>query len=60
MTQDQFNQESGYRIALAIFKGMLREGILTKDDFEKCRKKLIVRFNPPYGGMGGGMDGELA
>lgn len=55
MTQDQFNRESGYRIALAIFKGMLREGILTPIDFEKGRKKLIARFNPPYGGMESGL-----
>ncbi len=51
MTQDQFDRESGFRLALAIFKGMLRKGILTASEFEKARQKLIARFNPPYGGM---------
>ena len=51
MTEDQFNRESGFRLALAIIKEMLRKGILTTGDYEKAKKKLIRRFNPPYGGM---------
>ena len=51
MTQDQFKRESGFRLALAMLKGMLRKGILTAAEFEKARDGLISRFNPPYGGM---------
>ena len=51
MTQDQFKRESGFRLALAMLKGMLRKGILTAAEFEKARERLISRFQPPYGGM---------
>ena len=51
MTQDQFKRESGFRIALAMLKALLRKGILTAPEFEKARDSLISRFNPPYGGM---------
>lgn len=51
MTQDQFQRESGFRLAIAVLKGMLRKGILTSTEFEKAQKRLISRFNPPYGGM---------
>ena len=51
MTQDQFQRESGFRIALAMLKALLRKGILTAPEFEKARERLISRFQPPYGGM---------
>lgn len=51
MTQDQFKRESGFRIALAMLKALLRKGILTAPEFEKAREGLIVHFQPPYGGM---------
>ena len=51
MTQDQFERESSFRLALALLKGMLRKGILTAPEFENARDGLIARFQPPYGGM---------
>lgn len=51
MTQDQYQRESGFRLALAMLKTMLRKGIITAPEFEKARERLISRFHPPYGGM---------
>ena len=51
MTKDQFTRESNFRLALALFKGMLMRHIITPSDYEKAKTKLIERFDPPYGGL---------
>ena len=47
MTQDQFERESNFQIAFAVFKNLLSQGLLTKEQFAAARQKLIERFQPP-------------
>ena len=47
MTQDQFERESNFQIAFAVFKNLFSQGLLTKEQLAKARQKLIKRFQPP-------------
>lgn len=51
MTKEQFDRESNFRLAVAVFKKLFCEGLLTKTEFEKAREMLAARFNPPYGAL---------
>lgn len=51
MTKDQFTRESNFRLSMAVFKEMLRRGIITAVQFEKAKEMLAARFNPPYGAL---------
>ena len=51
MNPKLYSREADFRIALSIFKGLFRKGLLTEKEFSTARKKLIDRFKPPYGGM---------
>ena len=48
MNPKQYSREADFRIALSIFKGLFRKGLLTEKEFSSARKKLIDRFKPPY------------
>ena len=47
MTQDQFERESNFQIAFAVFKNLFLQGLLTKEQLATACRKLIERFQPP-------------
>ena len=47
MTQDQFERESNFQIAFAVFKNLFSQGLLTKEQLAKAHRKLVERFQPP-------------
>ena len=49
MTKDQFERESNFRLSFSIFQRLFSLGLLTKEQLDAARKKLVDRFQPPIG-----------
>ena len=51
MTTEQFERERQYRVAIAIVRSMLRQGVIDRDDFAEMRRLLIEKYKPLFGGL---------
>lgn len=49
MTPEQFKREKKYQAALAIARAMLKQGIITEDDYVKTEAVLRAKFCPFFG-----------
>ncbi|MBR3374408.1 MAG: hypothetical protein IKG71_01270 [Firmicutes bacterium] len=49
MTEEQYERESNFSLAMAVIRALQKKGLLTASEFEKIREKLICRFNPIWG-----------
>jgi hypothetical protein len=49
MNQEQFERESNFRLAFAIFQKLHSMGLLTEEQLATALEKLIDRFQPPIG-----------
>ena len=49
LNQNQFERESNFRLAFAIFQKLYSLGLLTAEQLAEAREKLIARFQPPIG-----------
>ena len=49
MTPEQFEREKNYQAALAIARAMLKNGIISDDDYDKSEKLFRAKFSPPIG-----------
>lgn len=49
LMKEQFERECDYRLSISIMKTLLRNGILTKEEYNKAEKRLIDRLNPVWG-----------
>ena len=49
MTEEQYERESNFSLAMAVIRALQKKGLLTTSEFEKIREKLINRFNPIWG-----------
>ncbi len=49
MTTEQFEREIKYQAALAIARSLLKNGIITDDDYAKTEAILRDKFSPPVG-----------
>ena len=47
MTQEQYERESNFQMAFAVFKNLFSRGLISKQQLATARKKLIERFQPP-------------
>lgn len=43
---DNFNNEKNYYASLAIIKNLLKQGLITREEFVSIRHKLIEKYNP--------------
>ena len=49
MTEEQFERESNYNLAMMVIKALEKKGLRTAMEVEKIRERLIRRFNPIWG-----------
>ena len=49
MNQNQFDREANFRLSFSIFKQLHSMGLLTEEQLDAARQKLIARFQPPIG-----------
>ncbi len=51
MTQQQFQREKNYRVAIAIAEVMLSRKLITDQEYSKIDTMLITRYKPVFGGL---------
>ena len=51
MTKEQFERESRYRAALSLAKVMLRDGLISGEEYGVIDTKLIEKYRPLFGGL---------
>ena len=51
MTNDQFERERRYRVAISVAVGMLKQGLLTEDEFRIINEMMIEKYRPFFGGL---------
>ena len=49
MTPEQFEREKKYQAALAVARALLKNGIITEDDYTKTEEVLRIKFCPFIG-----------
>jgi len=51
MSKEQFEKEKNYRVFLSIAKSMLKNGIITDDDYCKIDTILKAKYRPIIGSL---------
>lgn len=49
MTEEQYERESNFSLAMAVIRALQKKGLLTATEVQKIKEKLICRFNPIWG-----------
>jgi len=49
MTREQFECEKKYQAALAVARALLKNGIISEDDYTKAEEVLRIKFCPFIG-----------
>ena len=51
MTNEQFERERRYRVAISVAVGMLKQGLLTEDEYRIINEMMIEKYRPFFGGL---------
>ena len=51
MTQEQFEMEKNYRLAISIAKNMLKNEMISPKEYKKIDAMLIAKYQPIIGGL---------
>ena len=51
MTHEQFEREKNYRVALFVAESMLRQGLITDQEYHGIDTILIEKHHPVFGGL---------
>jgi hypothetical protein len=51
MSADQFERELNFTTAIIIAKRMLKENIITKEDFNKLWRIFVQKYHPVIGSL---------
>lgn len=49
MDNQQFDRELKYQVSMNIVRQMLEKGIISTENYEKWRQRLIEKYDPPIG-----------
>ena len=51
MTNEQFERERRYRVAISVAAAMLKQGLVTEDEYCMINKRMIEKYKPFFGGL---------
>ena len=51
MTNEQFECERRYRVAISVAVVMLKQGLLTEDEYRIINDRMIEKYRPFFGGL---------
>ena len=51
MTNEQFERERRYRVAISVAVGMLKQGLISEDEYGIINKTMIEKYKPFFGGL---------
>ena len=49
MTNDQFERERRYRVAISVAVGMLKQGLISEDEYGIITDRMIEKYKPFFG-----------
>ena len=52
MTNEQFDRERRYRVAISIAAAMLKQGLISEDEYRMINDRMIEKYKPLFGGLG--------
>lgn len=53
ITQEQFDRECGYRVALSIMRNLRAQGLLSDREYGQIEPILTEKFSPVWAGLAG-------
>ena len=51
MTNEQFERERRYRVAISVAVGMLKQGLISEDEYGIITDRMIEKYKPFFGGL---------
>ena len=51
LTQEQFEQEAGFRLSLSVMKRLMEESLLTQKEYGQIERFLARKFSPVWAGL---------
>ena len=51
MTNDQFERERRYRVAVSIAAAMLKQNLISEDEYQIINEMMIEKYKPFFGGL---------
>lgn len=51
MTNEQFERERRYRVAISVAVGMLKQGLISDDEYRIISERMIEKYKPLFGGL---------
>ena len=51
MTNEQFERERRYRVAISIAAAMLKQSLLSEDEYGVITDRMIEKYKPFFGGL---------
>ena len=51
MTNEQFECERRYRVAISVAAAMLKQGLVTEDEYHMINDRMIEKYRPFFGGL---------
>ena len=51
MTNEQFERERRYRVAISVAAGMLKQGLISEDEYGIINETMIEKYKPLFGGL---------
>ncbi len=51
MTNDQFERERRYRVAISVAVAMLKQGLISEDEYQIIKERMIEKYKPLFGGL---------
>lgn len=51
MTNDQFERERRYRVAISVAAAMLKQSLISEDEFQIINEMMIEKYKPFFGGL---------
>ncbi len=51
MTNEQFERERRYRVAISIAAAMLKLSLISEDEYQIINERMIEKYSPFFGGL---------
>ena len=51
MTNEQFERERRYRVAVSIAVSMLKQSLISEDEYQIINETMIEKYKPFFGGL---------
>jgi hypothetical protein len=51
MTNEQYERERRYRVAVSVAINMLKQGLICEDEYQIINERMIKKYNPFFGGI---------